>query len=652
MFEHSGRRNRLRRSLDAVRAVLARYVPRVERDDAWAGRKFTRRALLLGAGQAGLITLLAGKLHELQVTYSKRYRLLADDNRLHVQAIATRRGGIRDRAGRILAESREDLQVSVIPDLVDDLPALMNRLGRIIELSGQDRQRVLETAAGQSRLTPVLVRGGLTWEEFSRINLFAPELPGIEAQIGWTRVHSDTLDAGPVVGYVGKADRFEVDKDPTLRLPDQRTGKAGVELGMEPVLRGKTGIVRSEVDARGSIIRVLERVPAVPGRDIELTIDTGFQSWIRRRLRGEEHTGLVVMHLPTGEIVGMGSTPGYDTSLFADGINATDWRKLVEAPGDPLVNKAVRGLYPPGSTFKMVTALAGLEAEVITPDTRIMCRGLLEYGGHRFRCWSSGGHGSVNLHRAISESCDVYFYETARRLGIDRLAAAGRVMGFGQIHECGIASVKPGIMPDAEWKKTHLLRPWLGGETLLAGIGQGYVLATPLHLALMTARVASGRMIKPVLVRPEPGAALASPARLPFKEEWLAAVRRGMIAAVNSSSGTAKSAAMSSVVLAGKTGTSQVSRASAGGAHEDLKRALRDHSLFVCYAPAEDPLFAVAAIVEHGGGGSKAAAPMARDIMAAALSWSFAGFRVHDATTASPNREARLGEPPGGRSWL
>jgi penicillin-binding protein 2 len=581
--------------------------------------RFTRRALVMGGVQGGLIGLLAARLYELQITYSPRYRLLAEANRINTQNVPVVRGGIRDRFGVVLAESLENLQAVLIPDLADDLKGTVQRLEKIIVLGDEDRQRLLEVTSKQSRLLPVLIKDNLSWEEFARVNVLTPQLPGVETQAGWLRRYDHGTENCHVVGYVGRADVVETDKDPALRLTGQRVGKSGVELGMEPALRGTPGLVRREVDARGRVVRELERVPGEAGKHLVLSIDAQSQRFALSRMTLDDFAAVVAIDIASGEVLALASTPGFDPALFAGGISAANWQKLQAEDGDPLVNKAVRGQYPPGSTFKIVTALAGLAAGVITPETKVTCTGGYDYGGQHFGCWKGGGHGTVQLHQALAESCDVFFYETARLTGIDKLAAAGRELGFGVVHDIGLAGVRAGVMPDPAWKLKMHSRPWLGGETVQAGIGQGFVIASPLQMAVMTARVASGVKLVPRLIR-QAGSSAVKPVvtaqALSFSRSALDAVRKGMIGVVNDPGGTAGSAALPGIVVAGKTGTSQVSRASKGMANEDVTRLLRDHSLFVCYAPADAPRYAVAAVVEHGGGGSRAAAPLARDIMA------------------------------------
>ncbi len=626
-------------------------MPGFESESRRHGR-FTRRALLLGSAQAALLGVLGHRLYDIQVTHARRYQLLADENRISTQGSAPIRGNIRDRFGIVLAQSEERLEAAVVPDLAGDVASIVSRLGKVIAITPEDRERILALAGRQSRLIPILVRSGLTWEELARISVLAPQLPGVFTQTGAVRHYFRGADIGHVVGLVGAPDQQDLSTDPSLRLPGVRIGKAGIELGMETALRGSAGEITREVDAHGRIVRDLDERPSIRGSDLVLTIDTDLQTSVLKRMAAEDFAAVVALDAQTGEVLTMASTPTYDTASVAEGINKEDWQQLVDREGDPLVNKAIRGQYPPGSTFKMVTAMAALDAGLVTHKTRFTCQGSLELSGQRFGCWKLGGHGSVRLHDALKESCDVYFYELARLCGIERIAAAARKLGFGSALECGIGGQKPGLIPDPAWKQAALNNRWYAGETLLAAIGQGYVLATPLQLAVMTARLATGRAIEPKLLRPDHGRSAAPAATLSFDAGSLELVRQGMIAAVNEGGGTASSASLPirGAIMAGKTGTAQVSRASHGRSSASLERKLRDHSLFVGYAPASAPRYAVAAIVEHGGGGSKVAAPLVRDVMTMLLERDPLSQPAYplDAPTAARADAAPLATKPNG----
>lgn len=579
--------------------------------------RFTRRALLLGAGQVGLFGVLGWRLHQLQVEQAPKFALLAEENRVNLQLLAPRRGVITDRFGEAIATNRKSLQVNVVPELAQNLEEVLDRLSAHAPIAEETKERILKTARRQSAYLPIQVLDDLSWRQFAQINLLAPSLPGVRTDIGWKRVYHRGYDMAHVVGYVGAADKAEVNEAPVSRLPGFRVGKIGVEKGLDVALRGQAGAIKLEVNAHGRAVRVLDQIDSEPGREIVLTIDSDLQRFTLARISQERRAAIVALAVETGEIIAMGSTPSYDPNAIVGGLNEDTWRELTTADDDPLTNKATRGQYPPGSTFKVATALAGLENGVITPKTKLWCPGGFALAGHYFRCWRRGGHRGVNLHKAIKESCDVYFYETARRLGIDRLAATARVLGLGQTYDCGLPLQKAGVVPTAAWKRTVIGQPWYGGETVIAGIGQGFVLATPLQLAVMTARIASGRHIEPRVARPAAGEAPPLAPMLDLDPAHLEAVRAGMKAVVNEPGGTAGGSRLPipGVLMAGKTGTSQVSTASSGKRTHQLQWEDRDHALFIAYAPADEPRYAVACVVEHGGGGSRAAAPVVRDVM-------------------------------------
>ena len=589
-------------------------------------RQLTRRALLVGGAQLGLLGLLGGRLYHLQAVEQSRFALLADENRIAVQMLEPRRGRILDRLGRELARNDDEFRLTVVPDLAGDLSSVLDQVAELVPLSQEDRERVLRTAGRQSRTLPILVTSDVTWEQFSKTNVLAPQLPGLRAELGSRRKYFRGADAGHILGYVGKVEKYEIASDPVLHLPGVRVGKTGVERGLDDRLRGRGGNVKLEVDARGRIIRQLEEVESRPGADVRLSVDIDFQARVLQRLERERRAAAVAMDVNTGELLAIGSAPRFDPTPLIGGVDEAFWQSLKANPDRPLTNRATRGQYPPASTFKMVTALAGLEAGLINRKTKFSCRGKTVLADSTFRCWNRGGHGPVNLHRALRESCDVYFYELARRLGITRLANMARRLGFGQTFDCGLPLQKSGVVPDPDWKMSRFERPWFGGETILAGIGQGFVLATPLQLAVMTARLATGRAVTPTVIGLEPGEARPAPA-LNIAREYLDDIQRGMWAVVNERAGTGSKARLpGETVMAGKTGTAQVTRKSSRLAQADLAWEERDHSLFVGYAPYDKPRFAVSVVVEHGGGGGAVAAPLARDILQDLLA-------THDRTT-------------------
>ncbi len=582
------------------------------------GRRLTRRALIAGGLQAMAFGVIGVRLFQLQVVEGQRLRVLADGNRVNVRPLLPRRGRILDRSGRVLASNVERFRVWIRPGDRSRMRSSLQRLAPLIGLSDSDINGLVEKARAQPRNRALLVRSGVDFQTIAQIGLRAPELPGVETDVAFDRAYAYGVATGHVVGHIGGVDRPAMDDEAFLRLPDARVGKTGVELGLERDLRGEAGQTRIEVDARGDLVRVIAESEPVSGRDVILTIDAGLQQRVLDRLSSEVRAAAVVLDVETGEVAVMASVPSYDPNALTLHFDEADFARMERDPHKPLVNRAIAGLYPPGSTFKMVTALAALEAGVITTNERVACSGAFAFAGETFKCWNRGGHGSVDLADAIRKSCDVYFYELAERLGVDRIAAMAKTLGLGQTYACGLGGQKDGLIPTTGWKLAVKGERWLRGETILAGIGQGFVLTTPLQLAVMTARLATGRAVVPTLVRMDGGprgpGSLFPP--LPIAAAGLDAVRRAMIGAVHAPDGTGGNAALDvgDVLIAGKTGTSQVWSSARQPAPRDDRYELRDHALFVSFFPAASPRYAVSLVVEHGGSGGQTAAPLVRDI--------------------------------------
>ena len=608
--------------------------------------QFTRRALLFGAGQLGLFGALGARLYQLQVTEGNRYALLADENRISTEVLAPVRGRILDRFGKVLASNAEGYRAVVVPALARDLRMVLQRFSQIVPLTFEEIERIVARTRRQSPNIATVVATDLSWERIAEINLHAPLLPGVRTEPAGQRQYVPGSSMGHVLGYIGAVERRAMNDNPVLRLPGMRVGRAGVERGLEDSLRGQSGSVTTEVDARGRVIRIIDSVEPKPGRDMMLTIDTELQGQVMEHLSNFRRASSVVIGVATGEVVALASSPGFDPNAVTRAGDTLEWANLQRAPDDPLNNRAIRGLYPPGSTFKMVTALAALEAGKVDTKERLPCEGRFEYYGQTYRCWKRSGHESCDLHKALRESCDCYFYELARRSGIEAIAAMARKLGLGVLHDAGIAQAKSGLIPDHDWKRGRFGRGWLGGETILAGIGQGYVLTTPLQLAVMTARLASGLDVSPTLVSrasqsPRPP---ETPSALQIKPAALQAMRRGMIAVVNEDGGTGSRASgeEGGYLLAGKTGTSQVSPQSRDSVQADIPWDKRDHALFVAYAPVSAPRYAIATVVEHGGGGGAVAAPLTRTIMDLVMERDPLAKSV--ATASQPGRVPRQGD--------
>ncbi|MEX6725221.1 penicillin-binding protein 2 [Parapedomonas caeni] len=580
---------------------------------------FTRRALLVGAGQATLFTVLAGRAAYLSVFQNEHYKLLAEDNRVSIRPILPRRGLIVDRRGYPLALNRQDYRLALVPEQVKDLEATLDAIARHFPLTEEDRDTVRKMVRRVPGFMPVEVARDIDWQAFSALNVNMPQLAGLQPIQGYTRYYPDGPAVAHVLGYVGSpsAETVDADPDPMLRLPGFKVGKGGIEEIFDTRLRGRAGADKVEVNARGRVVRTLGRTQDTPGDTIELTLDRELQVFTAWRLQGEAGSA-IVMDVETGEILALCSTPAFDPNSFSAGIKTREWKALLGDEMHPLLNKPFQGVYPPGSTFKMLTALAGL-ASGVTPEEGISCSGRYRLGSHYFHCWERRGHGFVNMHSGIFQSCDVYFYDLGRRIGIQAIADMARKFGLGERYDLPVPSQKRGLVPDPAWKLKRHGKKWLPGETLNASIGQGYLQVTPLQLAVMSARLASGRAVVPRLLRKDvrPAPLLDVPA------EHLALVRQAMSDVVNSSRGTAIGARLRlpGLAMAGKTGTAQVRRITMaerrGGvrSNDSLPWRERDHALFVSFAPVDRPRYACAVVIDHGGSGSKAAAPVARDIL-------------------------------------
>ncbi len=579
---------------------------------------FTRRALLLGAAQAGGLALLGGRLYQIQVLEAARYAPLADDNRIEVEILPPVRGRIMDRAGTVLAGNEESFYASLRYFRGSDLKQSLELMSHIVPLTDEQRMVYYDKARHQRAGEPLTIARDLTFEQVAAINLNAPQLPGVETGITRRRQYFQGLAAGHLVGHTGRVEQHALDDDPVLKVDGMRVGKAGAELGFDKRLSGQAGSRKFEVDARGRIIRVLEEMEPIAGRDLVLSVDLKLQAAVVDRLSRVGRGALVVLDVRTGEVMAMASIPTYDPAALVERTSAAAWRSVGRQSNGSLVNRAVSGLYPPGSTFKMVTGLAALEAGATHLKEQVECRGSYTLAGQTFRCWKRHGHGACDFHRALTESCDVYFYEMANRIGINAIAGMGRKLGLGQLYACGLPGQKRGLVPDADWKKLRFRSAWLGGETVLAGIGQGYVLTSPLQLAVMTARLATGLAVRPALQR-DGTADIPAPQFMPLgiDERWLEAVRAGMIGVVNAEGGTGSNAYLpGGPAVAGKTGTAQVvsnsTRSEDGTGSND---GTRDHALFVSFFPASAPRYAISCVVENGGSGGATAAPVVRDVI-------------------------------------
>ncbi len=592
------------------------------------GKLLTRRAALLAGGQVALLAALAGRLYYLQVVQADRYAMLADENRINIRLLAPPRGRIVDRFGVALADNQPTYRIVLVAEQAGDIESTLNAVGTLIPLSDADRRRVLRDIRRKHSFVPVTIRENLSWDEMARIEVNTLELPGVSIEQGLTRYYPFGESASHVLGYVAAVSEQELTgDDPLLELPGFRIGKNGIEKAYDLELRGSAGTSQIEVNAFGRVVRELAREDGIPGQEIALSLDMALQDLAARKCQAEQSAACVLLDAWTGEVLALASMPGYDPSNFA-GL----YDKIKDDPRHPLVDKAIAGTYAPGSTFKPIVALAALEAGVITPDTRVNCPGYYELGNAVFHCWKKGGHGSMDLHNGIKHSCDVYFFEVARRVGIDRIAAMAKRFGLGDVLGIDIPGEKPGLIPTSAWKFGRYGIKWQQGETLSAGIGQSFVSVTPLQLATYTARLVTGRAIVPKLWR-EAGTMKADggidkidfPA-IELSAKDVALVLDGMNAVVNEQGGTAYAARITEpgLQMGGKSGTSQVYHMTQAERDKhikikDIPWERRDHALFISFAPVSKPRYVCAVVVEHGGvsagGGSAVAAPICRDML-------------------------------------
>jgi penicillin-binding protein 2 len=572
-------------------------------------QSFERRTFIVGAIQGSVGLLLAARMGYIAVAENEKYEMEAESNRVNLSLIPPRRGWILDRNGSPLASNRADFRVDVIPDRLQDPARELAELARLLNFTPvelQDLRDKIDKAAG---FQPVQVADGLDYDTFAAVSVRQPELPGVVPQRGFSRFYPTGPSVGHLLGYVGAATKEEYDKEklPLLVTPGFKLGKDGLEKQYEQVLRGIPGARRVEVTASGRIVRDLDTREDVQGQSIKLTIDGQLQDFASRRI-GLQSAAVVVIDCQTGGILTLASMPCFDPNTFANGIGRIEWKMLNEDDHIPLLNKAVRGLYPPGSTVKPLASLA-LQLNGVSPDEKVNCPGGYQLGNRFFRC--DAVHGVLDMRGAIEHSCNTYFWSMVHRVGYEAVAPVARQLGLGQEFDLPGINQRYGTVPDPEWKMRRYKQEWIAADALNAAIGQGYVLVSPLQLAVMTARIASGRALVPSLMfgQPKP---LGPP--LPFTSEQLTVTRDGMFRVVNGSGTAARSRLeLGNITMSGKTGTAQVRRLVSRGGGGDWKG--RDHSWFICYAPSDAPRYAMAVVVEHGGFGASAAAPIAKDVM-------------------------------------
>lgn len=589
-------------------------------------KEFSRRAFLLGAGKFALFMTLTSRLAYLQIVEQGKFKTLSDKNRISIRLLSPQRGEIVDRFEVPLAVNRPDFRAFMIPEQAGEVRNVLNSLSAIIPIGEEEKEYILEQVKTHKRFTPILVKEDLSWDDMARVESRMPDFPGIKVEEGIMRSYPLGTATAHLIGYMGLVSKSEVSDDPVTKIPGFRIGKTGVEKKYEEYLRGKAGRVHTEVNAAGREIRELERDEGAQGERIGLTLDSDLQMQCQEYISKEKSAAAVVMDAHNGEIYAMCSHPSFDPNVLSTGVSPHMWEDLLSNPKSPLTNKVIAGQYPPASTFKMIVALAALEAGVITSRTVIDCSGVYKLGRGTFHCWRDEGHGPMNVVGALRESCDVFFYEIGKRVGIDKIVETARKFGLGSKLGFEVPVEASGLVPSKEWKLQNFEEPWQKGETVIASIGQGYLLATPLQLATMTARLVNGGFdVSPSVIRSIGTKVRKLPEweSLGFNPRHLKLIRKGMEQVTNHERGTAfwtGRITNKNRRIGGKTGTAQVKRITKQERLEKIENKtlpwkFRHHGLFVGYGPVKHPQYVTAVVVEHGGGGSTSAAPIAKKIM-------------------------------------
>lgn len=595
-------------------------------DRDWIKQRFIGASLCIVL----VFSVLLLRLVYLQMIRGEEYRRLSMTNCVRLKSIKSSRGLIYDRNHNLLVDNRPAFDLIIV---LEDAEPLKETLERLAELTGDSYEALtatIEKAGREAFYKPVILKRDITRDLLAVVEAHQFDLPGIHIDIEPSRNYIHKKTAAHLIGYLGEINKEELASGKFLNVRSgDSIGRYGVEKSFEADLQGKRGGHQVEVDVNGRVIKILKTVEPVSGKDLVLTMDLALQQKAESLLR--ENDGAVVALDPSnGDVLVMASSPSFDQNDFIGGISSKKWQVLRDDPGRPMNNKAIQAEYPPASTYKIITALAGLEEKVIDRNSTFFCPGFYKFGNRRYHCWSKYGHGTINVVDAIAQSCDVFFYQTGEKLGVDALAKYAQGSGLGRLTGIRLAHERPGLIPTSAWKKQRFKEPWQAGETLSISIGQGFNLVTPLQMAVFISAVGNnGTLYRPRLVksvRDAKGQVIREiepeiTGGLPASKENLAIVRQGLLEVVHGNRGTARQIRLPGVQIAGKTGTAQVFSRKVGEKFDNkkLKRTLQDHAWFVCYAPSQDPKIAIAVIIEHGEHGSSAAAPVAKELIHAYL---------------------------------
>ena len=614
----------------------------------------SRRVFILSIAKLIVFGSLVGRLFSLQIKQNKKYKTLSDKNRIREWKLAPQRGIFKDYYGKVIADNSQVFQLHIVPEDIEDIRDLLFRLKSIVSITDAQLIKIAKKIKKQKPWEPVIISDNLSWEEFSKLNLFLHELPGIKPVVSVARFYPDQYNFSHVLGYVSEANTKDLNANKRLiefNVPGLKVGKTGLEKNLDDQLIGDAGYQRFEVNAYGKRIKEIDFSTGRSGQNYKLTVDAEVQDYGHKLMEGKSGS-ICVMDVLNGDVIAMISSPSFDPNKFVHGINQKDWDELLNNIDKPLVHKSIAGLYPPGSTIKPIVALSALENDVISPKLVLQCTGSIELYGEKYHCWKKKGHGFINLRDAIKQSCDCYFYEVARRLGVDRLSVTAKKFGLGNYTLDNFSEEKKGIVPNTKWKIQNLGRGWVLGETLISGIGQGYFQVSPIQICLMMAQLANGGYkVKPRIIDDENSleqlidiwrkrldqesqgiyveknlqnietySDFLSP--LVRNHENVKFVNDAMFGSTNEPRGTSYRSRFTdpNYIYAGKTGTSQVKKITeeereAERKLEEIPYQFRDHALFVAFAPYKNPRYAISVVVEHGGSGSSGAAPIAKKII-------------------------------------
>jgi len=594
-------------------------------------RLITRRMFILSSLKIAVFIGIICRLFYLQISENIKWRSLSDKNRLREWKIPPQRGIIEDYFGEKIAKNSQVFQLHMIPEDVPNLEELFFRLSKIIDFNERKKSNLIKRLKKRKPWEPIIISDNLSWSEFSRLNLFLHEIQGIKPVVSIARKYLEDGSFSHIIGYVSAVSVKDLENSALLReinIPGLKTGKNGLEKSLNEDMIGKPGLQRFEVNAYGKRIKELKFVEGTAGKNYRTTLDIDVQQFTSELLK-DKSGSICVMDIYTGDIIAMVSSPTFDANKFVHGIDTKDWQDLINDDKKPLINKSIAGLYPPGSTIKPLVALSALENDVISPNTTTECKGVIELYGHTYHCWKEKGHGFLRLREGIKQSCDIYFYEVARRLGVDRLAETANKFGLGNKVFDILNEERTGLVPSTKWKIKNIGKGWVLGETLLAGIGQGYFQVTPIQLCLMSAQLANGgHKIEPKIIYNEqalqPNKDVSSERfkQLYRNQENIKFVLDAQFGATNEPMGTSYGSrhVKPEYIFAGKTGTSQIRRITEEERElklkqKDLPYERRDHALFTAFAPYKNPQYALSILIEHGGTGGSVAAPIAKKII-------------------------------------